>query len=156
MTDAGRAREELAEVDRRRAQLARVAVRRGLPWWYVGSLLGVFLALAVQLDLRTQVMDWDGWFARWGVPGIGIVVVIALSLVARRRSGVQARNDLARGPGSAMAALCVGYLVLSIGIGIPLRSFDVPWDQTVSGIVAGVLVLIGWSLWRAREARRTD
>lgn len=156
MTDAGRAREELAEVDRRRAQMARVAVRRGLPWWYVGSFLGVFLALAVQLDVRAQVLDWDGWFARWGVPGIGIVVVIALSVLAQRRAGVQARNDLARGPGSAMAVLCVSYLVLSIGIGIPLRSYDVPWDQTLSSAAASVLVLTGWSLWRARETRRTD
>jgi len=152
--DEKQARAALDEVDRRRGEATRIAAREGAPAWFVVACGVVLLALALVSDLRAQLPGWDGWFARWGVPALGIAVIGVCALVVHRRATVTAHRSAS---GRQMAEAAVGlvaFYVVAMAIGIPMRDFRIPFDQTVSAAGALIVVLAGWGLWRYLVARR--
>lgn len=152
--DEEQARAALAEVGRRRGEVTTIAAREGAPVWFVVVAVVVLVALALVSDLRMQVPGWNGWFTRWAVPALGLVVLVVCWLAVYRRLTVTAHSSVT---GRQMAVLAVGavaFYVVAMAIGIPMRYYRVPFDQTVSTVVAALVVLAGWAVWRLVMARR--
>jgi cation transport ATPase len=152
--DEDQARAALTEVDRRRDEVVRLAGRESAPRWFALVAAVVILALAVVTDVRLQVPEWNGWFTRWVVPLIGLAVIGICGWVVYRRATVTAHSSATGRQMAEIAVALVAYYLLAMAIGMPMRYYDVPFDQTVSTLGAGVLVLVGWLVWRRVVARR--
>ncbi|TCK22518.1 hypothetical protein [Pseudonocardia endophytica] len=152
--DEEQARAALTEVERRRGEVTRIAARESSPLWFAVVAAAVVLALALVSDLRTQVPGWNGWFTKWGVPLLGLVVIAVCGWIVYRRAAVTAHRSATGRQMAEAAVALVAYYVAAMAVGIPMRSYDVPFDQTVSTVGSGVLVLAGWLVWRRVVARR--
>ncbi|OLS96883.1 hypothetical protein BJF90_43185 [Pseudonocardia sp. CNS-004] len=153
--DGQTAREALAEVHGRQQQVSAMVWRQGMPAWLVGSLVALYLILAVRGDIRTQVPEWNGPFLKWVVPVLGVLAAVAVLLVAYRRLGLRPHGPAGR-PYTMLGVLAVGYLALSIVIGTVLRANDVAWDQTLSTVAAMAVVVVVGAVWRTVAIRRAD
>lgn len=153
MVDRRQANEALAEVRGRQEQVSAIVWRQGVPAWLVGTAAALYLALSVVQDARTQVPGWNGPFLKWVVPGLAVLVFVAMLLVVHRRLGLRPHGPAGRAF-TVLGVLALVYLVLAIGIGTVLRANDVPWDQTLSAVPAMVVVLIVGAVWRAVDIRR--
>jgi uncharacterized membrane protein len=153
--DRQTAREALAEVRGRQQQVSAMVWRQGIPAWLVGSLVALYLVLAVRQDIRTQVPEWNGPFLKWVVPVLGLLAVVAVLLVVHRRLGLRPHGPAGRAY-TMLGVLALVYLVLAIVIGTVLRANDVAWDQTLSTVAAMAVVVVVGAVWRAVAIRRAD
>lgn len=148
MTDEQQARAALAEVDRRRDEVARMSVREVAPPWFLAVAAAVLVATALVSDLRTQIPDWNGWFTRWAVPVLGLLVMAVCLLVVHRRATVTAHRSVTRRRTTTLGVGVIACYVVAMVIGIPMRLHRIPFDQTVSTVGAAVLVVAGWLVYR--------
>lgn len=155
MMDRQQAREALAEVRGRQEQVSSIVWRQGVPAWLVGAVAALYLVSSVAHDVRTQVPEWNGPFLKWVVPALGLLAVVAVLLVVRRRLGLRPHGPAGRAY-TVLGVLALAYLVLAIAIGTVLRANDVAWDQTLSGVAAMAVVVVVGAAWRAVEIRRAD
>lgn len=152
--DGDEARAALAEVSRRRGQGVRIALRSGMPRWYFVLAALILLGQMLVTDLRTLDPAPDGWFLRWGMPLLVIAVLAVAGWIAHRRAPVTAHRSTL---GEQLSVVAVGFVVfygLAMGIGIPMRYFGIPFDQTVSGTGALLLMLFGGFMWWRRRDRQ--
>jgi hypothetical protein len=146
--DAREAQASLDEVRAREHQVTRSAARQESPWWYVGGIAAVFLAVAVSTDLD------DHWTGGWSevvfsivVPVAGLLVIAGLALALRRSLAVRSRR-YSKGAKRGMLWLAVAFITVYIGLGTALRLADVGWDGSIAGVVATLVFLGGSALVR--------
>jgi hypothetical protein len=149
--DPRQAQDSLDEVRTREQQIAEVVARDGSPWWYLGGIAAAFLAIAVSSDLDDLWgAGWIGPVLDYAVPALGIAGIGGLALALHRSMGVRPRRyprQFLRGT----VWVAVAFLVVYIGLGTVLRSADVMWDSTISGVVA-TLIFLGGSVALRRSA----
>jgi hypothetical protein len=151
IVDRREAQASLDEVRTREQQVADVVAREGAPWWYVGGIAVVFLAIAVSSDLDdTWGTGWMGLVLDYAVPAVGIAGIGGLAMALHRSMGVRPRR-YSRRFRRGVLWLALAFLVVHIGLGTVLRAADVSWDSTISGVVA-TLVFLGGSLALRRAA----
>ncbi|ANY09035.1 hypothetical protein [Pseudonocardia sp. HH130630-07] len=155
MTDARQARDALAEVRDRQQQVGVLVWRQGMPAWLMGTVAVLYTASSVAQDVRTQFPQWNGVLLKWAVPGLTLLAIVAVLVLVRRRLGL-APNGAAGRAYSVLGGLALTFLLLTITIGMVLRSNDVPWDQTLStGAAMTVVLVIGLAVRRA-DLRRAE
>ncbi|ALE75216.1 hypothetical protein AD006_03260 [Pseudonocardia sp. EC080610-09] len=152
--DGDEARAALTEVSRRRGQGTRIALWSGTPRWFFVLAAVVLFGQMLVTDLRALDPAPAGWFLRWGVPLSVLVVLAVAGWVAHRRARATAHRSTLGEQLSIVAVCFVVFYGLLMGIGIPMRFFDVPFDQTVSGTGAMLLMVLGGFLWSRRRDRR--
>lgn len=148
------ARAALAEVSRRRGQGTRIALWSGTPRWFFVLAAVLLFGQMLATDLRALDPAPAGWFPRWGMPLLVLAVLAVAGWVAHRRAPVTAHRSTL---GEQLSVLAVGFLVfygLMMAIGIPMRYSDVPFDQTVSGAGAMLLMVLVGFVWSRRRDRR--
>lgn len=143
--DPRQAQASLDEVATRERQVAEVVAREGAPWWYLGGIAAVFMAIAVSSDLDDiWGSGWTGFVLDYVVPAVGIAGIGGLAMALHRSMGVRPRR-YSRRFRRGVLWLAVAFLVVYIGLGTALRAADVRWDSTISGVAAS-LVFLGGSL----------
>lgn len=144
--DVDEASKALAEIQRRNEQTLRRGSPRRFPVWYTyGS--------AAALALVWASGDVSGW-AAIGLMAAGVFMTIGLTVLLERITGVRLRMRALRV--APMAIITGLMLVTAIVVGSVMRLLDVPVANTIGGLAAGVVAIIGMGRAQAAAANVRD
>ncbi|WP_127503393.1 hypothetical protein [Actinoplanes solisilvae] len=128
-----RADEALAEMHRRNQQTLSQGSPRRFPAWFT-------YGTAAALTLVWAGSDLTGWVAGV-VSGVGVLLIAALTTGLERVTGVRLRMRALRW--TPLVLLTAAMLITAIVVGSVMRLLDVPVANTIGGLVAALVWVIG-------------
>ncbi|GID50875.1 hypothetical protein Aca07nite_81500 [Actinoplanes capillaceus] len=141
--DVDEASKALAEMQRRNEQTLRQGSPSRLPAWYT-------FGTAAALMLIWASGDVKGWL-NVAMIAAGVGAIIVLTRFMERITGVRLR---ARAQRVAPTALLIGaMLIVAIVVGSVMRLYDVAASNTIGGLAASIVLILGVGPAQAAAAR---
>jgi hypothetical protein len=140
--DPADAASALNEIDRRREQAIRRAMRAAFPVWYWWATAALAVVLAVAVESGRDVVLWTGF-------AVYVIGSLATSVPVSRAARAAAPHRDAGGPGATrrgligMASFVAVVLGVTLGIGLGLRAAAVPGPGVIAAAIGALLFAVG-------------
>ena len=140
--DPADAERALGEIDRRREQGIRRAMRAAFPVWYWWATGALAVELAVAVESGRDAVLWTGF-------AVYLVGSLATGVPVSRAARAAAPHRDVGGPGNTrrgligMASFVTVLLGVTIGTGLGLRAADVPGPGVIAAALGAFLFAVG-------------
>jgi hypothetical protein len=128
----------LAEIARRRAQVATLTI---LPTWFWWATAGLMIGFSIAVESRRPLVIGTGT----AVFVLGVLVVTGLIVLGVLRRA-QPRNNVSPAGVLAILGFVAVILAVTLPTGFALEAADVRYPATWGNVVAGSLMVVGGPL----------